>query len=119
MSAAEPAATPDLPDGARHSRAYDNTLVLFEWYWVEGSTLRAIGERIDLDAQSVGLQLRNRGIPTRTKGDANRLTAGKTTLERLRWKYLSPFQQSLAAELGAVRDAERAERLDAAVGAEG
>lgn len=90
-----------MSEGAFRKRvAYKNTLALFEMYWLQGMSTQQIADEIDVSSPMGVLQLlRLRGIPTRTQADATRYHNRDVDLTTLQWRYLSPFQRSLAYQL--------------------
>lgn len=87
-------------DPFRKRVAYKNTLVLFEMYWLQGMSIKQIAEEIGAASTTEVMQrLRVRGIPERTRADVMRYQDGDVDLTTLQWRYLSPFQRSLAYQL--------------------
>lgn len=87
-------------DTFRKRTAFVNTLAYFELYWVRGMSGDQIAEAVEKNTgMEITTALQLRGIPRRTATDARRYADGDVDLESLRWRYLSPFQRSLAHQL--------------------
>lgn len=73
------------------SRTY-GTLELFELYWVDGIPVTQLSQHPP-----------ERGIPTRTQEEGRKLREGEISIEELRERHLTEFQQNIVQELLAMQ----------------